>query len=108
MSSVRGLFWGRLSSVRSSVEELSRVGAVPRPRSWDGAPAIFLPPVRTRKRRRTRTFPAKPCPNDRAYGTGDSRHGLVGDHAGGTRGAVAKWDDALREVTTFSFSIGFV
>ena len=57
------------------------------PRSWDGAPAIFPPPR----------------PNDRTYGTGDSWLELVGDHAGGTRGAVAKRDDALREVTTFLF-----
>ena len=46
-------------------------------------------------------FPEKPRPNDRAYGARDARHELVGDHAGGTRGAVAKWDNALREVTTF-------
>ena len=50
-------------------------------------------------------FP-RPSRNDRTYGTGDSRLELVGDHAGGTRGAVAKRDDALREVTTFSFSLG--
>ena len=47
-------------------------------------------------------FP-EPRPNDRAYGARDE---LVGDHAGGTRGAVAKRDDALREVTTLFLFLG--
>ena len=77
------------------------------PHSWDGAPAIFLPHPSARESAGEPVhFPEKPRPNDRAYGTGDSRHELVGDHAGGTRGVVAKWDDALREVTTFAFSLG--
>ena len=100
-SAVRRLLGGRLSSARefgggAYVRELRcfpESGQSRVPRSWDGAPAIFPRPGR----------------NDRTYGTGDSRLELVGDHAGGTRGAVAKRDDALREVaTSFSFSFGFV
>ena len=76
------------------------VGAVQVLRSWDGAPAIPPPSARESAGEPVH-FPEKPRPNDRAYGTRDAWHELVGDHAGGTRGAVAKWDDALREVTTF-------
>ena len=48
-------------------------------------------------------------PNHEGHGpAGTCRHEL-GDHAGGTRGAVAQRDDAPREVATlFLFSLGFV
>ena len=66
--------------------------AVPRLRRRDGAPVFFLDPARTSG------------PTTRA----GVRH-EPSDHAGGTRGAVARRDDALKGSRDFFFfSLGFV
>ena len=65
--------------------------AVPRLRRRDGAPAIFLHPVRT---------------SELATRAG-ARHEL-GDHAGGTRGAVAKRMTRAQGSHFLFFSLGFV
>ena len=91
--SERGQFWSSncYGSSNLVVVELFLVGgsvgvgAVPRPRKWDGAPAIPpSPPVRTEIVAKTRPFPQYPV---RAVGRttrAGARHEPV-DHAGGTR-----------------------